>query len=312
MEILLLLLLPLVALVGFGGGDDEEPTDTDRTADDQVIEGSDGRDTVDAGAGHDLIFGKSQRDDLDGGEGDDILVGESWADTLTGGDGLDVVLGGAGADRLDGGAGNDNVVGGSGADLVSGGDGDDAVTGMSGADTLDGGDGNDYVSGIDPRDIYDPESIAIGSGDPAPLLDEFVANVAGFYQSDVSPDQLDRLRAGFNSSDQNSDDDQVYGGAGDDLLEGDLSDTLTGGADIDQFNVISDGPDQAVTITDFDPVAEFLKIFVRPGGVNVISVTDAADGAGSFVQLDGETVAVLLGVAALQVQLGSIEVVIEG
>ncbi len=312
MEILLLLLLPLIAIVGFGSGDDEEPTDTDRTAEDEVIEGTAGRDTVNAGAGHDLIFGNSQRDNLDGGEGDDILVGESWADTLTGGDGLDVVLGGAGADNLEGGAGNDNVVGGSGADLVSGGDGDDAVTGMSGADTLRGGDGNDYVSGIDPRDIYDPESIAIGSGDPAPILDEFMAAVAGFYGSDVSPDQIDRVRAGFNSSDRNSDDDQVDGGAGDDLLEGDLADTLTGGADIDQFNVISDGPERAVTITDFDPVAEFLKIFVRPGGLNVISITDAADGAGSFVQLDGETVAVLLGVVASQVQMGSIEVVVEG
>ena len=312
MEIMLLLLLPLIALVGFGGGDDEEPTDTDRTQDDQVIEGSDGRDTADAGAGEDLIFGSSGRDNLDGGDGFDVLVGETWADTLTGGEGSDVVLGGAGADSLDGGADNDNVVGGSGDDLVSGGDGDDVVTGMSGADTLNGGDGSDYVSGIDPRDVYDPEGIAIGSGDPAPILDKFLAGIAGFYGSDVSAGQLDRVRAGFNSSDQNSDDDLLDGGAGDDLLEGDLSDTLTGGADIDQFNVISDGPDELVTVTDFDPVAEFLRIFVRPGGLNVISVTDAANGAGSIVQLDGDTVALLQGVVAAQLQPGAIQVVVEG
>lgn len=313
MEILLLLLLPLVALVGFGGGsDDEDPTDPDRTEEDQVIEGSEGRDTVDAGAGYDLIFGNTQRDDLDGGEDDDILVGESWADTLAGGDGFDVVLGGSGADSLDGGAGNDNVVGGSGNDLALGGDGNDVVTGMSGKDTLSGGDGDDYVSGIDPRDLYNPEGVAIGSGNPAPILDEFVAGVAGFYGDDVSADQLDRLRAGFNSFDQNSDDDLVDGGAGSDLLEGDLSDTLTGGADLDQFNVISDGLDEAVTITDFDPVAEFLKIFVRPGGMNVVSVADAADGAGSLVQVDGETVALLQGIIASQVQLSLIEVIIEG
>ena len=312
MEVLLLLLLPLVALVGFGGRDDEEPTDTDRTEDDQVIEGSAGRDTVGAGEGDDLIFGSSGRDNLDGGDGFDVLVGETWADTLSGGEGADVVLGGAGADSLDGGAGNDYVVGGSGDDLASGGEGDDVVTGMSGADTLNGGDGSDYVSGIDPRDLYDLEGIAIGSFDPAPILDDFVAGIAGLYGSDVSAGQLERVRAGFNSSDQNSDDDLLNGGAGDDLLEGDLSDTMTGGADIDQFNVISDGLDEAVTVTDFDPVAEFLRIFAPAGGLNVISVTDAADGTGSIVQLDGDTVALLLGVAAAQVQPGSIEVVVEG
>ena len=312
MEILLLLLLPLIALVGFGGGDEDEPTDTDRTAEDQVIEGSAGRDTVDAADGDDLIFGNSQRDDLDGGAGDDILVGESWADTLTGGDGDDLVTGGAGADSLDGGAGNDAVVGGSGNDLASGGDGNDDVIGMSGADTLNGGDGDDFVSGVDPRGIYDPEAVATGSSNPGPLLDAFTARVAGFYGSDVSPDQLDRLRAGFNSWDQNSDDDQLDGGAGDDLLAADLSDTVTGGAGIDLFHVISDGPDESVTITDFDPGAEFLRIFVRPGGLNVISITDEPNGAGSLVQLDGETVALLQGLVASQVQLGAIEVIIEG
>lgn len=314
MEILLLLLLPLFALIGSGGGDDggEEPTNPDRNDDDQVIEGSGGRDTVDAGVGHDLIFGNSQKDNLEGGEGIDVLVGETWADTLSGGEDDDVLLGGAGADVLEGGTGHDYVVGGSGNDLASGGEGDDVVTGMSGADTLSGGDGNDYVSGIDPRGLYDPEGVAIGSGDPAPILDEFVTGIADFYGSDVSAGQLDRVRAGFNSWDQNSDDDLVDGGAGDDLLEGDLSDTLTGGADIDQFNVISDGEDQSVTITDFDPAAEFLKIFVRAGGLNVISVADAADGAGSFVQVDGETVALLQGVVAAQVQLASILVVVEG
>ena len=66
-----------------------------------TLTGTNGDDTLLAGAGNET---------LNGGKGDDVLSGGAGNDTLNGGDGNDVLFGGAGKDTLDGGAGNDVFV----------------------------------------------------------------------------------------------------------------------------------------------------------------------------------------------------------
>jgi Ca2+-binding RTX toxin-like protein len=67
-------------------------------AEDNILFGSDGKDTLDGGAGNDQLIGKSGNDILVGKAGNDFLIGNSGNDTLTGGVGSDVLTGGAGAD----------------------------------------------------------------------------------------------------------------------------------------------------------------------------------------------------------------------
>jgi Ca2+-binding RTX toxin-like protein len=61
---------------------------------DNTLNGTDGADFLDGGAGNDT---------LNGGKGNDVLVGGEGNDTLNGGGGKDVLVGGAGDDVIDGG-----------------------------------------------------------------------------------------------------------------------------------------------------------------------------------------------------------------
>jgi len=137
--------------------------------DDAILEGGEGRDTVqstvtfslrDAGNGRDLedlrfvgtddliglgnsldnsILGNAGNNHLSGVWGNDTVNGEGGDDTLVGEVGHDQLFGGKGADRLEGGAGNDILNGGDHADLLFGGEGNDVLIGGDGHDTLYGG-----------------------------------------------------------------------------------------------------------------------------------------------------------------------------
>ncbi len=67
------------------------------------IEGGDGNDGIQTGAGNDILCGKGGSDSLTAGAGDDFLDGGAVGDTLRGEAGADVLIGGAGADNLTGG-----------------------------------------------------------------------------------------------------------------------------------------------------------------------------------------------------------------
>lgn len=96
------------------------PTDGD-----DVLYGTAGVDTLDAGAGHDIVLGLGGDDIIMGGEGNDLILGGDGDDVLDGGDGDDVIYGGRGADTLSGGAGRDELYGEWGGDtyLYRAGDG---------------------------------------------------------------------------------------------------------------------------------------------------------------------------------------------
>lgn len=108
-----------------------------------IIQGTNGNDNLNGGAGRDLIFAYGGNDKLTGGSGDDCLVGGLGDDKLIGGSGKDVLIGGEDNDRLDGDSGNDNLFGGTGNDDLRGGSGNDLIDGEAGVDNARGGTGTD-------------------------------------------------------------------------------------------------------------------------------------------------------------------------
>lgn len=111
--------------------------------DNDIIEGTEGNDTLSGGVGNDTIQGFAGHDILNGNEGNDLLYGYLGADSLFGETGDDFLSGGYGNDRLFGGEDNDTLNGNVGDDLLFGGDGDDILQGGLGADRYAGGTGED-------------------------------------------------------------------------------------------------------------------------------------------------------------------------
>jgi Ca2+-binding RTX toxin-like protein len=95
------------------------------TAENLVVNGNGGNDTITAGNG----LARLIRITMDGGAGNDTLTGGDGNDTLIGGDGNDIINGGKGADTALLGAGDDTFV-------WNPGDGSDTVEGQDGNDTL--------------------------------------------------------------------------------------------------------------------------------------------------------------------------------
>jgi len=129
-------------------------------AGDDVLEGTDGADTIYAGAGNDTLRGEGGDDVLNAGDGSDAVNGGAGNDTIRGGeteaDRRDIIFGGAGNDSIDAGYGNDLVYGQDGNDTIAGGfgadelfgqNGNDVITGSAFSDLVFGGAGDDFVNG---------------------------------------------------------------------------------------------------------------------------------------------------------------------
>jgi Ca2+-binding RTX toxin-like protein len=94
-----------------------KPTSPDpATEDDDVLNGTNRKDVIDALGGDDEVHGKNGKDVLDGNDGNDELFGGNGKDSLFGGSGNDQLWGGRGKDLLDGGEGDDVLEGGKGKD----------------------------------------------------------------------------------------------------------------------------------------------------------------------------------------------------
>jgi len=85
-----------------------------------VILGTAGNDTINAGAGNDIVCGGAGNDTINGGAGNDMLFGQDGNDTINGGAGDDVLSGGAGNDTIHGDAGADDILGLEGNDHLFG------------------------------------------------------------------------------------------------------------------------------------------------------------------------------------------------
>lgn len=88
-------------------------------------------------------IGTQRSDVIEGTDGDDTIFGDLGADTIYGRGGADNLLGEWGADTLYGGAGGDTLHGDLGNDVLYGGNGSDALYGEEGDDVLTGGSGSD-------------------------------------------------------------------------------------------------------------------------------------------------------------------------
>ncbi len=231
-----------------------------------TINGGAGDDTVRGGAGNDSLIGGSGRDLVDysdategiwinlntgassGGTGGDTVVGfedllgSGFNDSVNGTDGANRLWGGAGADTLAGWGGNDELYGGTGNDSLDGGAGDDTLVGGAGADTLNG------ASGLDTAD-YSASDAAVnvnlqtGTGSGGHAQGDVLSGV-----DIVIGSAFNDTLTGFDSEWSNPNDvywNELYGGAGDDLIDGrDGADALFGGADND--TVLGGGGDDTI------------------------------------------------------------------
>jgi Ca2+-binding RTX toxin-like protein len=186
------------------------------------------------GPGNDTLIGTADDDRLDGRAGNDRLFGRHGGDDL---------LGGTGNDRADGEGGDDDIQGEVGDDILNGNDGDDLILGGVGFDRVNGGSGNDGLrgNGISGGNDFSADVVSGGAG-----ADRIFGN-------DGSSDTL-RGDAGNDNIEVNNDD--AFGGSGDDRLETFHSDgRLTGGGGADTFSLhtqTNDGFGETV-VTDFTP-----------------------------------------------------------
>ena len=191
------------------------------TSGDDVILGTPGPDTIDAGAGNDVVCAQGGADTVVGGDGNDTIFGQGGGDLLRGGPGVDFIDGGAGDDRVLGGIGGDTLIGGDGSDYLGGfggndsidaGPGNDTVFGGFGGDTINGGPGNDNMRGL----IGD-DNISGGTGNDELFGDRGNDTISGGSGND--------LISGGNANDK------LFGDAGDDSVNGGKADDQMSGGD---------------------------------------------------------------------------------
>ena len=159
------------------------------------LEGSEGNDTIHAGAGNDVLFGMGGNDTLYGGAGNDVLFGGSGDDHLYGGEGNDVLFGGSGDDYLDGGDGV-NVLLVDNSNLDDGLTMDDLLNGISG-DAHEGPMVNGFgivISGKNIEDLgltsLDKLGITVNEGDGSVTLTGWEKSSDGVFTHDMGGTSL--------------------------------------------------------------------------------------------------------------------------
>ena len=105
-----------------------------------------------------------------GSHGDDVLVGTDHRDTILGRSGDDTIVAGGGNDNVYGGSGNDTINGGAGNDNLHGDSGNDVLTGGAGSDWVSGGSGNDTAVYVAADNIHSHDTYTGGSGQDTLVL----------------------------------------------------------------------------------------------------------------------------------------------
>jgi Ca2+-binding RTX toxin-like protein len=285
---------PNLTSVSVNGGDGDDTILGTADIGDTIF-GSDGNDSIIAGAGSDHIDSGDGHDTVSGGEGDNTIIAGDGNDLVVAGAGADSIKGGDGDDTLSAGAGEDTVSGGDGADLINGNDGDDLITGGFGDNTLFGDSGNDSLTGGANDDLIGGgvgDDVLFGNQGNDTLNGEDGADsISGGSGSDVidAGADDDTIDAGVGNDHVIAGDgnDLAYGGGGRDLVEGgngqDLlfgnsgNDTLRGGAGQDSL-IGSRGND----------LLEGNDTTIAPVPTNLIPRLYAAaiDGSNAIVELD--------------------------
>ncbi len=189
--------------------------------------GGNGRDKVFLGTGNDKFFDTSQG----GTQGQDTVLAGAGNDTIEGGAGNDVFFGDLGNDVIRGRLGNDKLYGGDGYDTLDGGDGNDSIWGGNGRDKVFLGAGNDVFFDNTQGGTLGQDTIFSGLGfdtiNGGAGNDVFHGNQGNDKLFGANGD--DRLYGGDNA-------DMLYGGNGaDSLWGGNGLDQIWGGAGLDMF-----------------------------------------------------------------------------
>ncbi len=190
---------------------------------------------------------------LNGGAGHDAVDASTMttAITLLGGDGNDTLIGGSASDSLEGGLGEDLLMGGPGNDVLAGGTGNDLFDDTIGGNQFDGGDGNDVIRVLGTWTLGTSgastthKSVEVVQGAGA---SDVLAGTSGADLIIVTANGVlvaGQVFQGF---------EKVQGGLG--------QDTVTGGAEDDQFGVSSKG-----TVTAYGSTLQAFE-FVSGGGGN--------------------------------------------
>jgi Ca2+-binding RTX toxin-like protein len=243
-----------------------------------TLRGGRGNDTVRGGTdddrlfgdqGNDLLLGNDGNDTIEGNDGDDVVYGGAHADSVAGGLGNDRIYGEQGPDVLAGNEGDDVIEGGAGDDIIAGDDGDDALYGDNGNDDISGGNGNDFIAGGDGVTNYlkgnagNDTIVGSDEGQEDPNWKDTVFfgdrieggddddSIDGLGGADIIDGGLgnDRIYGGVHGdwliggpkviAAPNRDDDEIYGGHGNDLIDaGDGNDSGNGG---DGMNTVDAG-----------------------------------------------------------------------
>ncbi len=305
--------------------------------DDDTIFGNVGIDTIDGQAGNDSILGNEDNDILGGGEGNDTIQGNTGSDEIDGGGGDDSLQGNVGSDSILGNEGNDSILGNEDSDRLEGGIGNDSILGDEGNDSVFGNEGNDIIFGNRDNDRLEGDSgnDTIRGGKGNDLIDG--GSDLDFLLGELGNDEL----SGGEGEDLifgGKDDDFLDGGGGDDTLSGDLSDDtiigqlgndfiigagsdsgendidfLTGSAGTDTFVLGNSnvafysfgGSSDYAIITDLNNFESDRIIAFGGDGIVLGSAAVGTDrGTGIFV--DGDLIAIVVGVTELEVQSGLI------
>ena len=236
-----------------------------------TIYGDEERDHIYGGVGHDTIYGGTGSDEIEGGGDNDTIYGNENNDFISGGSGNDVILGNEGDDELRGDAGIDRIIGGAGDDTFylraaePSASGVDIITDFT-RDATTGGVDNfrislsaiitpqpsstiragDLLADIKFETAHTSLPNFTSSSDDAMILNTLISRKSGgddalfVVLEDVSITQTTDLFIFDISGD--GQDNIIYGGAGDDIIDGDGSsgrggdDTLYGGAGGDHLN----------------------------------------------------------------------------
>lgn len=208
------------------------------------------------GAGNDALIGDAGSDFLKGGAGNDALTGGDSFDTADYSDATSAVtvnlntgnaIGGAGNDTLagieeifgsnfndtlvggidafgsatylHGGKGNDSIVGGdNNFNLLDGGEGNDSIIGGNGSDTLMGGLGSDTLTGGDGWGI---DTVNYSSAASSVTVNLVTGTASGGEGNDILKGIEIVQGSAYNDTlIGGNEDNQFYGGSGDDVLVG--------------------------------------------------------------------------------------------
>lgn len=238
-----------------------------------------------AGAGHDNVQLRYCDDQVHLEAGDDIVTALGGNNMIYGGDGHDSIYLGDGEDHVEGGYGNDFLQGGDGCDMLSGQWGDDIIFGGDGEDELYGSEGNDIISGDDDIDF-------LSGGEGADILkggdgDDRIIGGSSTYTVTYSDGTTCEVE-GVN---------QIYGGAGDDLLTG-----------LDGSNLFFyDSHDGNDRISNFDADTDLIVLACGLNGTGIDELSDLTDrvsntDAGALIDLGNDNSILLEGFEACTIQ----------